>query len=599
MKKLFSVLIAFVLAFAMGTAAFAEPEEKEIVAEIKGKEGGYTSIQAAVNDAAVKGDTIVVIKSHELKSEDVVTLGGKYNTLVKVAEKSVTIDLNGKELSCEYDGASMLVGFFSTDDNGHLTIVDTVGGAEVNVKAKNTVYGLLVNYEEGCSLTVKGGSFVLDKASDSIAYSGCSASNGPPKEGLYIEGGNFYLDNVGTGSNGSPWIFNVGGRNDGHAYVTGGTFNADVNHQYWAFEVDVPNTRALKNNGDETWTVVDSVAYVTGTNSGYAREVGYATLKEAVKSDKDGNVSTVTLTKDNDEDIEISGRLKFELNGKKYTGKITLTKEGTVLEAPEGLEVVSSVDDHIVIYKDGAYSPLSNNEHPESHQTTSNEYAPTCIEEGYSGDVYCNDCQGYLSFGKVIPATGHKDEDKDHDCDNGCQIYQGEHKDDNKDHACDYGCKVEIGEHSDADKDHACDYGCSEAISDCSDKNDDGDHDCDVCGEENITEHSWKDATCTEAKTCTECGETEGSPLAHEYGRWVKVYEPTETEPGVKVKTCHECGKKVYADVAPLSEDGIEELGPGAEKPETETEQNPNTGAPVFAPAVILVSAAAAFFKKR
>ena len=96
-----------------------------------------------------------------------------------------------------------------------------------------------------------------------------------------------------------------------------------------------------------------------------------------------------------------------------------------------------------------------------------------------------------------------------------------------------------------------------------------------------------------------------GAGLFHEelfsggHVHWEMFSGVFETEPGVKVKTCHECGKKVYADVAPLSEDGIEELGPGAEKPETETEQNPNTGAPVFAPAVILLSASAAFFKKR
>lgn len=58
---------------------------------------------------------------------------------------------------------------------------------------------------------------------------------------------------------------------------------------------------------------------------------------------------------------------------------------------------------------------------------------------------------------------------------------------------------------------------------------------CTECGE---TEgeplgHKWKEATCTEPKTCTECGETEGEPLGH------KWKEATCTEP----KTCTECGE--------------------------------------------------------
>lgn len=44
--------------------------------------------------------------------------------------------------------------------------------------------------------------------------------------------------------------------------------------------------------------------------------------------------------------------------------------------------------------------------------------------------------------------------------------------------------------------------------------------------------HKWVEATCTEPKTCTECGETEGDPLGHDWK------EATCTEP----KTCDRCG---------------------------------------------------------
>lgn len=59
------------------------------------------------------------------------------------------------------------------------------------------------------------------------------------------------------------------------------------------------------------------------------------------------------------------------------------------------------------------------------------------------------------------------------------------------------------------------------------------------CGEEETRSiqknaHTWEEATCTKAKTCSVCGLTEGSPLGHDWK------EATCTEP----KTCKVCGEK-------------------------------------------------------
>ena len=45
---------------------------------------------------------------------------------------------------------------------------------------------------------------------------------------------------------------------------------------------------------------------------------------------------------------------------------------------------------------------------------------------------------------------------------------------------------------------------------------------CTKCGEteEFIQGHSWQDATCTEAKTCIICGVTEGNAAGHAIGAW-------------------------------------------------------------------------------
>ncbi|MCR5138426.1 MAG: FHA domain-containing protein [Oscillospiraceae bacterium] len=53
-------------------------------------------------------------------------------------------------------------------------------------------------------------------------------------------------------------------------------------------------------------------------------------------------------------------------------------------------------------------------------------------------------------------------------------------------------------------------------------------------------EHVWTDATCTEPKTCSLCGETEGEALGHDYGSTTFF----------KTGTCSRCGEKNPDDLA-------------------------------------------------
>ena len=109
------------------------------------------------------------------------------------------------------------------------------------------------------------------------------------------------------------------------------------------------------------------------------------------------------------------------------------------------------------------------------------------------------------------------------------------HIDANTDHKCDRNCgKIDMGTHADSatDKDHVCDYGCRETLENCSDANNDGDHKCDVCQADGITEHEWVDATCTAPKTCSECSATEGKKLGHD------MAEATCTAPATCKRGC-------------------------------------------------------------
>ncbi len=164
-----------------------------------------------------------------------------------------------------------------------------------------------------------------------------------------------------------------------------------------------------------------------------------------------------------------------------------------------------------------------------------------------------------------------------------------------------------------------------------------------ICGaKKNVTAHSGGTATCTEKAVCEVCameyGEVDPDNHAdygkvtkkavketctkdgytgdmhckgcnnllergtvtlahgHDYGRWITTEEATENEGGKQVKICRICGNKTIRYTKPLSEDGIEIIYYYDKDEET----NPNTGAPVFVPAIVgFIFAAAAIGKRR
>lgn len=197
--------------------------------------------------------------------------------------------------------------------------------------------------------------------------------------------------------------------------------------------------------------------------------------------------------------------------------------------------------------------------------------APKCEEDGEKTRT-CTDC-GYVDTA-AVDMLGHKDEDKDHVCDNdGCEVYQGTHEDTDNDHDCEYGCDETIGECVDADHDHECDYNCGATFGVCSDSADDDDHvcdygcgevleecadgddknhDCDICGEENITEHTWEDADCVTPETCSHCEATRGEELGHDTIPH-EAQDATCTEIGWEAyETCSRCDYTTYEEIEAL-----------------------------------------------
>ena len=53
--------------------------------------------------------------------------------------------------------------------------------------------------------------------------------------------------------------------------------------------------------------------------------------------------------------------------------------------------------------------------------------------------------------------------------------------------------------------------------------------------------HQWSAATCTTAKICTLCNETEGTALGHSFGHWEQTLAPTCTGNGTERRDCVNC----------------------------------------------------------
>ncbi|MBR5021427.1 MAG: hypothetical protein IKY17_07330, partial [Oscillospiraceae bacterium] len=254
----------------------------------------YATLASAIENAKA-GQTVTLMSDITLTEKDVVKTDDDKNVMALI-NKNLTLDLNGHTINVNYDNNELLYAVVYVEDGVTATVKDSVGNGGIDVKTGDTLAGqydcvAYMFWKRGTTgrLNISGGNFHANKLEDSIAYTNVSY-------GINVSGGKFVLDNVGTGANGSPWIFNAEGRNEKKITVTGGTFNADVFHQYWIFEINADKSLALKDNGDGTYTVVDAVAYVNEqhfSSKWYTKNVGYATLDEAIAAVKPQQTVTI------------------------------------------------------------------------------------------------------------------------------------------------------------------------------------------------------------------------------------------------------------------------------------------------------------------
>ena len=158
---------------------------------------------------------------------------------------------------------------------------------------------------------------------------------------------------------------------------------------------------------------------------------------------------------------------------------------------------------------------------------------PTCIELGYTGDTYCEDCGVKIKDGEIIPTTDHKTaevaaKDATHEADGNIKYY-------------------------------TC-FNCSSLFADAEAKTK-------IKAEDTIITkygHDYGITYVTDAdnhwKACT-CGNIIDKD-AHNYGEWTVTKEATASEKGSKEKICSICKCKETEEIPVVERTNIETNSP-------------------------------------
>ena len=99
----------------------------------------------------------------------------------------------------------------------------------------------------------------------------------------------------------------------------------------------------------------------------------------------------------------------YDKNGEeigKYSGTELAGKKITVLGDTVKIRLVSNEGNTLYGFSLSNIVPYYD-ECLHSSTRLENEMSPTCVEEGYTGDLICNNCEAFLKKGDIIPATGN------------------------------------------------------------------------------------------------------------------------------------------------------------------------------------------------
>lgn len=135
------------------------------------------------------------------------------------------------------------------------------------------------------------------------------------------------------------------------------------------------------NNSDESWTI-------------YKKNATRIAVVFSNSTETEANYDYIYLYDKNGEEIG------------KYSGTELADKKITVLGDTVKIRLVSDGLDTLYGFSLSDIVPYYD-ECLHSSTRLENEMSPTCVEEGYTGDLICNNCEAFLKKGEVISATGN------------------------------------------------------------------------------------------------------------------------------------------------------------------------------------------------
>lgn len=135
------------------------------------------------------------------------------------------------------------------------------------------------------------------------------------------------------------------------------------------------------NNSDESWTI-------------YKKNATRIAVVFSNSTETEANYDYIYLYDKNGEEIG------------KYSGTELADKKITVLGDTVKIRLVSDGLDTLYGFSLSNIVPYYD-ECLHSSTRLENEMSPTCVEEGYTGDLICNNCEAFLKKGEVISATGN------------------------------------------------------------------------------------------------------------------------------------------------------------------------------------------------
>lgn len=135
------------------------------------------------------------------------------------------------------------------------------------------------------------------------------------------------------------------------------------------------------NDSDESWTI-------------YKKNATRIAVVFSNSTETEANYDYIYLYDKNGEEIG------------KYSGTELADKKITVLGDTVKIRLVSDGLDTMYGFSLSNIVPYYD-ECLHSSTRLENEKSPTCVEEGYTGDLICNNCEAFLKKGDIIPATGN------------------------------------------------------------------------------------------------------------------------------------------------------------------------------------------------